>query len=207
MKPIDSMDVLRSKLGEPHSLTQQKIASQLFADAQAFIRQSPLVFMSTRDAEGGTTVSPKGDAPGFVRVIDEHTLLIPERPGNKLLHGLSNILETGSIGLLFTIPGTEETLRVNGSAALYEDEDQCKAMEANGKPALLLIKVEVEQCFFHCAKAFKRSKAWQPDTWPEPMKIKFGQQIARNAAKNKLGRAAIAVAVDAAVKADYKHNL
>ena len=206
MKRIESLEQLRNLLGEPHSLTQQKISPALTPEARGFIEQSALVFMATGGDED-VTVSPKGDQPGFVRIVDDNTLLIPERPGNKLLHGLSNILHTGRIGLLFVMPGTEETLRVNGSAALYEDKDICGELSANGKPALLVIKVDVKECFFHCAKAFKRSKAWQPEHWPEPQKIKFGEQIARNAASGKLSRAAVAKAVDTAVKADYKFNL
>lgn len=206
MRRIESIEQLRSLLGEPLSLTQQKISPELTPEARDFIARSPLLFIAT-GGEENVTVSPKGDQAGFVRILDDHSLLIPERPGNKLLHGLCNILSTGSIGLLFMIPGTEETLRVNGRAALYEDKEVCREMTANGKPALLLIKVEVKECFFHCAKAFKRSKAWQPESWPEPQKIKFGAQIARNAAQGKLSRAAIAKAVDAAVKVDYKINL
>lgn len=206
MKRIESLDQLRSLLGEPHSLTQQKISSALTPEAHDFIRKSSLLFMATTGGED-TTVSPKGDQPGFVRVLDDNTLLIPERPGNKLLHGLSNILRTGRIGLLFVCPGTEETLRVNGSAALYEDKATCRDMAANGKPALLVIKVQVNECFFHCAKAFKRSKAWQAEDWLEPQKIKFGAQIARNAVRGKVSQAAVAKVVDAAVKADYKMNL
>lgn len=207
MKRIESVEQLRNLIGQPHSLTQQKISPELTPEAREFIGKSALLFMASAGSLDELTVSPKGDLPGFVRVLDDHTLLIPERPGNKLLHGLCNILSTGSIGLLFVIPGTEETLRVNGSASLYEDEEICQDMAANGKSALLLIKVDVKECFFHCAKAFKRSNAWQPASWQAPMKINFGKQIARNAASDKLSRAAIALAVDAAVQVDYKMNL
>lgn len=206
MKRIESIEQLRGLLGKPHALTQQKISSALTPEAQDFIAKSALLFIAT-SGDDAATVSPKGDQPGFVRVVDDNTLLIPERPGNKLLHGLGNILRSGRIGLLFVIPGTEETLRVNGTAALYEDKDICRQMASNGKPALLLIKVQVDECFFHCAKAFKRSKAWQPDDWQAPLKINFGEQIARNAVRGKVRRAAIAKAVDAAVKVDYKINL
>lgn len=206
MKRIESIEQLRNLLGEPHSLTQQKISSELTLEARDFIGRSALVFIATTGGDD-VTVSPKGDQAGFVRIVDDRTLLIPERPGNKLLHGLSNILRTGSIGLLFVIPGTEETLRVNGNAFLFEDKETCRDMAANGKPALLLINVDVKECFFHCAKAFKRSKSWQPASWQAPQKISFGEQIARNAAGGKLGRAAVAKAVDTAVKLDYKINL
>lgn len=206
MNRIESIDQLRELLGKPHSLTQQKISTKLTAEAQAFIEKCPLMFLAT-SGSNGVTVSPKGDGPGFVQVVDKQHLLIPERPGNKLLHGLSNILQSGDVGLIFVIPGTEETLRINGHAQLFQDETICQDMSANGKAALLLIKVEVKECFFHCAKAFKRSKAWQADSWQAPVKVNFGAQIANNTGRNKISRAAIAMAVDAAVKADYKHNL
>ncbi|KAA1193020.1 pyridoxamine 5'-phosphate oxidase family protein [Pseudohalioglobus sediminis] len=207
MKRIETVDELRQLIGEPHSLVQHKISPVLTPEARDFISRSPLLFMATKDDVNRVTVSPKGDVAGFVRVGDEHTLLIPERPGNKLCHGLGNILRTGSVGLLFTLPGTEETLRVNGRAQLYEDDETCGEMSANGKPALLLIRVEVEECFFHCAKAFKRSKSWQPETWQQPLKVNFGKQIARNSGRGKVSGAAVAIAVDAAIKADYKNNL
>lgn len=207
MKRIESVEQLRNLIGQPHSLTQQKISPELTPEARDFISKSTLLFMASAGSQEDLTVSPKGDLPGFVRVLDDRTLLIPERPGNKLLHGLCNILNTGSIGLLFVIPGTEETLRINGRASLYEDEAMCREMAANGKPALLLLKVDVKECFFHCAKAFKRSNAWQPASWQAPVKVNFGQQIARNAASDKISRAAIAIAVEAAVKVDYKINL
>ncbi|MBB3048720.1 hypothetical protein FHR99_002994 [Litorivivens lipolytica] len=207
MQRIESEQALRTLLGEPHDLVKQKISGELFEEAEAFISKSPLLLIATSGSSGNVTVSPKGDAEGFVRIVDKNTLLIPERPGNKLLHGLSNILETGNIGLLFIVPGTEETLRINGKATLYKDERLCKDMAANGKPALLLIQVEIAECFFHCAKAFKRSKTWQPEAWQKPLNIKFGKQIARNTGQGKLKQAAIAMAVDAAVNADYKKNL
>lgn len=206
-QPITSVDQLRKLMGEPHDLTAKKIYSQMFPEAVEFIARSPLLFMSTSDAQGQVTVSPKGDASGFVRVVDERTLLIPERPGNKLLHGLGNILESGEIGLIFILPGTEETLRVNGRAALYADEDLCDEFAANGKPAQLIIEVTVRECFFHCAKAFKRSKTWQPESWPEKQKISFGKIIAANTAGNVVSAKAIGLAVDQAVKYDYKKNL
>lgn len=207
MRRIDTLDELRDLLGQPHPLTKQKITTELTPEAISFIQQCPLLFLATVNEQGTVTVSPKGDPSGFVHVVDVHTLYIPERPGNNLLHGLSNLLNNGKIGLLFVLPGTEETLRVNGKAALYQDEELCRDMAANGKPARLVIKVEITECFFHCAKAFKRSKAWEASSWPPPKKIQFGKQIARNAGKNAVSRAAIAVAVDAAVKSDYKKNL
>jgi PPOX class probable FMN-dependent enzyme len=205
---ITTLDELRKLLGSPHPLTESKIYSEINPTAKDFIETSPLVFVATSDADGQPTVSPKGDHAGFVKVIDQHTLLIPERPGNKLLHGLSNIIENGKIGLIFLAPGTEESLRVNGSCEIFHDEQQCQEFTANGKPALLVMKVTVEQCFFHCSKAFKRSKAWQPDTWPSQHKVSFGEQIAnQKVGKGKLAAKVLAKVVDAAVDVDSKKNL
>lgn len=208
MKQISDLTRLREIVGKPHPLTVSKIYKQLDETAVEFIAKASLLFIATGSQDGAMTVSPKGDAPGFVHVVDEQTLRIPERPGNKLLHGLSNILETGRVGLVFLIPGTEETLRINGRCALYEDTAQCEAMAANGKAALLFLEVTVEQCFFHCAKAFKRSKAWQPEQWQSPVKVSFGKQIAEaKLGKGKLASKALAAVVDQAVKSDYKKNL
>ncbi len=207
MKRIGNQEELRALLGKPHPLTEKKIYDHLFPAAREFLGLSPLVFMATADAAGNATVSPKGDAPGFVKVLDDRTLLIPERPGNKLLHGLSNILETGKVGLIFIIPGTEETLRINGECGLYTDKQLCEELAANRKPALLLMRVEVRQCFFHCAKAFRRNGVWDPDTWPEPVRVSFGKQIAGNAGLGGIAEVALSKIVDQAVKSDIKKNL
>lgn len=207
MAEIKTLDALRDRLGQPHSMTQQKIYDALFDEAVDFIARAPLLFMATVSKDGAATVSPKGDGPGFVHVDDDGTLLIPERPGNKLAFGLTNILETGRIGLIFLIPGTEETLRVNGTCVLDDDPALCAKLEARGQDAILVMRVSVEECFFHCAKAFKRSQTWQPDSWGDAFKINFGEMMARNAGGNKLKQKAVEVAVNQAVKQDYKHNL
>ena len=207
MQRIQTTEQLRAMLGDALPLTRNKIYDHVFADAAAFIAKTPLIFVATSDRQGQPTVSPKGDAPGFVQVEDEHTLLIPERPGNKLLHGFCNILDTGQIGLIFVLPGTGETLRINGTAQLFHDPDTCAAMAANGKDALLVTRVSVRECFFHCAKAFKRSHAWEPQAWSEPLKLSFGKQIAQKSAGNKIARKALEMAIDQAVNLDYKKNL
>ncbi|MEN8722070.1 MAG: MSMEG_1061 family FMN-dependent PPOX-type flavoprotein [Alphaproteobacteria bacterium] len=207
MAQIKTVEALRDRLGNPHTLTQQKIYDHLFEEAVAFIGRAPLAFMATVSGEGEPTVSPKGDGPGFVRVEGTDTLLVPERPGNKLAHGLTNIIETGKIGLIFLIPGMEETLRVNGTCVLDDDAALCADMAARGQDAVLVMHVSVEECFFHCAKAFKRSQTWTPDSWPEPISISFGDIIARNAGGNKVKQKAVEIAVNQSVKLDYKKNL
>jgi len=207
MAEIKTIEQLREKMGTPHKMTQQKVYDHLFVEAQDFIAKSPLLFLATRDKDGMPTVSPKGDAAGFVEVMDERRLLIPDRPGNKLLFGMTNIIETGTVGLIFLIPGMEETLRISGRCIIRDDADLCERLAARNRPAELVLDVAVETCFFHCAKAFKRSETWAPDSWPEPVKISFGDIIARNASKSKTAQFAIKKAVDIGVSADYKKNL
>jgi uncharacterized protein len=146
--------------------------------ARGYIAESPFLVMSTSDGHGRTDASPKGDAPGFVLVEDDRTLVIPERQGNTLAFGLTNILQNPLVGLLFFIPGTTETLRVNGRAELDTDPELLERLAARGKPAVLGMRVHVEQVFFHCAKAFIRSQLWKQETWPPKRKISFGKIVA-----------------------------
>ena len=162
---IASVEQLRQVIPAPSPVVQRKVSNQLDSHAQQFIAESPLVFVSTSDRQLNLDVSPKGDLPGFVRVEDPSTLLIPERPGNRLTYGFQNIIETGSIGLIFVIPGVRETLRVNGSAVITRDPELLARFVANDKPALLCTRVTIKECFFHCAKALIRSKLWLPEAW------------------------------------------
>lgn len=152
-------------IGEPLDFVRAKIASELDEVMKAFIARSPLLFVSTIDANGHIDVSPKGDPGGFVQADDRDNLLIPERPGNKLTFGFRNILRNGQIGLIFVVPNQRETLRVKGLASLHSDPEVLNLMKVNGKPALLYTRVEVRECFFHCGKALIRSKLWQPEFW------------------------------------------
>jgi PPOX class probable FMN-dependent enzyme len=148
-------------------------------------------------------VSPKGDAPGFVAVDDERTLLIPDRKGNKLVFGLQNILATGQIGVIFVVPGTTETLRVNGRAELTSDPAVCERLAARGQNALLAIRVTVEECFFHCGKALIRASLWKPETWPKDLRVSFGKMLAPKFG----GDEALAEQIDRAIEDDYRENL
>ena len=131
----------------------------------SFIERCPFLVLSTSDRSGRVDASPKGDAPGFLSVVDEKTLLIPDRPGNRLAYGHLNVLENPQVGLLLVIPNTSETLRINGKAELSADPELLESLAARGKPAVLAIRVTVEECFFHCGKAFIRSGLWKPDEW------------------------------------------
>ena len=201
---ISSIEELRAVVGEPTAGLELKIYDELFDEACEFIARSPFLVLSTSDHAGNQDASPKGDAPGFVVVEDSKTLLIPDRPGNRLVYGHTNILEQPKVGILFVIPGTTETLRVNGRASLHADVELLDRLAARGRPAILAIRVQVDQCFFHCSKAFIRSALWKSETWPEKRTLSFGAMFAR-----RLGTKdpAVARTIDDAVAEDYRTNL
>ncbi len=200
---IATLADLRARLGEPHPLTPAKVSEKLGDAERSFIARSPFLVLSTSDRAGRQDVSPKGDPAGFVLVSDERTLLIPDRKGNKLLYGLKNLLENPRVGVLFLVPGTGETLRVNGRAELTTDPALLARLSARAAPALLAIRVSVEECFFHCAKAFLRAELWKPETWPERQRISFGQQIVERTGQD----AKLAPLIDASVEQDYEKGL
>lgn len=164
---VTSEEALRTLVGQPSELAIRKEISYLDAHCRAFIARSPFVLIATSGASGRADVSPKGDPPGFVQVLDEHRLVIPDRPGNRRLDGMRNLLENPHVGLLFLIPGLEETLRVNGRAWIIRDEEVLARCAVMGKRPTLALGVYAEECFIHCAKAFKRAQLWQPDQWPD----------------------------------------
>ncbi|GGJ31217.1 pyridoxamine 5'-phosphate oxidase family protein [Deinococcus roseus] len=155
--------------GEPSPLVKNKKRTALDEHARNFIAHSPFLVLSTSDQDGLCDASPKGDAPGFVQVLDDHTLLIPERPGNRLADGYRNVLSNPHVGLIFFIPGKSETFRVNGSARIITDPEHLETMQVQGKVPKLALAVTVEECFAHCGKAVLRSKLWgdREDTAPE----------------------------------------
>jgi hypothetical protein len=159
---------LREIVGVPASSAVKKERTALDAHCRAFIARSPFLLMATAGPDGRCDVSPKGDAPGFVLVLDDRRLVIPDRPGNKRLDGMKNLLANPHIGLIFLVPGREETLRVNGRAWITRDPDLLRRSVVQHKTPLLAIGVEVEQCFLHCAKAFRRSQLWAHGQWPGP---------------------------------------
>ncbi len=176
---IRTSEELRELIGEPHELAPLKVFRELEDTARGFIERSPFLLLSTSDAEGNQDVSPKGDPPGFVEIEDDRTLLIPDRPGNKLLFGLANILSNSHVGILFMVPGTGETLRVNGRAEITRDPELMQRLAARGKPAKLAIRIMIDEWFFHCPKAFMRSKLWESSSWPERQRISFGKLLAK----------------------------
>src|SRR5271167_1719346 len=200
---IESAAQLEALLGLPSPLTPQKLLPALDEAAIDFIGRSPFLVLATADAQGNQDASPKGDGPGFVAVEDEHTLVIPERKGNRLMFSLRNILANPQVGIIFLVPGTDETFRVNGTAELSDDPDLLVRLTARGAPALLAIRVTVHECFFHCAKAFIRSQLWKPESWPERRKISFGKLLTAKVG----GGDDLARQIDQAIDQDYKDNL
>jgi PPOX class probable FMN-dependent enzyme len=163
---IKSEGELREVVGAPGARAALKERSALDEHCRAFIARSPFLLMATSGPDGSCDVSPKGDVPGFVLALDERHLVIPDRPGNKRLDGMTNLIANPHVGLIFLVPGREETLRVNGRAWITRDPELLRRSVVRGKVPLLAIGVEVDQCFLHCAKAFRRSQLWQHDQWP-----------------------------------------
>jgi len=165
---VASLEELRGivEAPPPGARTLLKERATLDVHSRAFIALSPFLLMATADSEGRCDVSPKGDAPGFVQVLDDRRLIIPDRPGNRRLDGMQNLVRNPHIGLIFLVPGREETLRVNGRAWITRDPEMLRRSIVQGKTPLLVLGVEVEQCFFHCAKASIRSHLWAHDQWP-----------------------------------------
>ena len=134
--------------------------------------------MGTSDREGRQDVSPKGDGVGFVKVLGDSTLLVPERIGNRLAFGFRDIIETGMVGLIFVVPIVKETVRVYGRARISHDPELLAALSSQWKPATLCTIVDVHECFFHCGKAFIRSKLWRPDSWPKDTGVDMAKPLA-----------------------------
>jgi uncharacterized protein len=162
---IASPEELRALLGEVMPRAAVKERARLHERDREWIAHSPFLVICTSDAEGNCDASPKGDPPGFVTVIDDRTLAIPERPGNRRGDGYFNILANPHVGLLFLIPGRNETLRVNGRARLVRDAPYFDEMLVKGHRPILAMEIAIDTIFFHCAKAFMRSALWRPETW------------------------------------------
>jgi len=202
---IRTVEELRGVIPDPPAMMHETIYPELNPYARAFVERSPFLLLSTSDAAGNADTSPKGDAPGFARIVDEHTLLIPDRPGNKLAKGHLNLLENPQVATLFLIPGTPETLRVNGRAEITRDPQLLEQLSARSRPAVLAIRLHVEECFFHCAKAFLRAQLWKPETWPERHRVSFGKMFAERLKAPDVPAAA--ASIDAAIEDDYRENL
>jgi PPOX class probable FMN-dependent enzyme len=175
---IETLEELVAVCGEPEDTTRTKILNHLDQHCRTFISLSPFVLIGTTDTAGNCDVSPRGGPSGFVEVLDPHRLVFADAKGNRLADSLRNICETGRAGLLFMIPGMNETLRVNGRACLTEDPQiLARHMVQEGRPPKLAVGVDVEVAFLHCAKALIRSGLWREDAWPDRDRLPRPAQI------------------------------
>jgi PPOX class probable FMN-dependent enzyme len=162
-RTIGSEDELRAIIGSPSELVAGKIADRLNHLIRQFVERSPFVCVATTRPDGGLDVSPRGDPPGFARILDERTLLLPERPGNRIADTLTNLLHDPRIGLLFLIPGVGDSLRVNGRAVVVDDPELLAGSTVDGKVPRLGIVVTIEEAYTQCSKALIRSDLWNPE--------------------------------------------
>lgn len=162
---VTSADELRDLLGPVAEVPKNKDRTRLHELDRQWLRVSPFCLVATCSADGRCDVSPKGDPPGFTHVLDDTTIVIPERPGNRRADGFHNILENPHVGLLYLIPGRGDTLRINGRARLLRDAPFFDALIVKGHRPQLALLVEIEQIFHHCPKAFLRSGLWTPESW------------------------------------------
>lgn len=167
MKTIASVDELRQHYGQKSARAAAKEVAALDGHCRNLIAHSPFVLIGSSDGNGNADVTPKGDRPGFVAVLDDTTLAIPDRPGNNRLDTWENVLVNPAVGLLFLIPGMDETLRVNGVASITVDEELRQRFSVDGKVPASVLLVEVKTAYMHCAKAFMRSELWKPASWPD----------------------------------------
>jgi PPOX class probable FMN-dependent enzyme len=170
---------LRELVGTPVERAVKKVRASLHQHQRSWIAASPYFVIATSDASGRCDVSPKGDPPGSVHVVDDATLVIPDRPGNKRVDSFLNVLSNPHVALLFVVPGRLETLRVNGRARLIREAPFFDDLVVKGHRPSLALLVEIEEVFFHCPKASKRSSVWQPETWPDPTSLPSTAQLSK----------------------------
>lgn len=175
---IETPDQLTALLGEPLPRVRDKARPALHELDREWLAASPFCLVATSAADGSCDVSPKGDPPGFVRVLDDTTVAVPERLGNKRADGYRNVLSNPHVGLISIVPGRGDTLRINGRAHLVSDAPWFDDMVVKGHRPVLALVVEVDEVFHHCAKAFMRSRLWHPETW-DPMAVGSRPQIAK----------------------------
>lgn len=164
---ITTMEALAERYGAPKPSSLNKESAAMTPLEQEFVRQSPFYLLATSAPDGSCDVTPRGDPPGAVQVLDEHMLVLPDRVGNKRVDSLRNLVTNPQVGLLFLIPGGDETLRINGTATLCTYAPLLESLTMRGRPAELAIVVRTEAVFMHCARAFRRSALWSPEAWPK----------------------------------------
>lgn len=168
---LTSRDDLRKIVKQPSRYVENKVIDHIDPLSARFIAASPLAILGTRRADGGVDQTPRGDPPGFIKVLDQNTLALPDRPGNNRMDAIENILRDDAVGLLFLIPGHGDTLRISGRARVVNDTGLSEQLAVNGRPAGLAILIQVQRVLAHCPKAFIRSRAWHPDDWPDTSNV------------------------------------
>jgi len=186
IRTIGSVEELREVIGEPAEIIRAKLADHLNDLTRQFIESSPFLCIGTARPDGGLDVSPRGDPRGFVRILDDTTLLLPERPGNRLADTLTNLLVDPRIALLFLIPGVGDTFRVNGTAVITDDRELLEPSEVEGKVPKLGIIVTVKEAYTQCAKAILRSDLWNPENHIKRSDLPSSGEILRSLSKPDL---------------------
>ncbi len=204
---FDSEEALREFIGRPHDLAVAKAIDHLDKYCRAFIARSPFLTIGTAAANGRGDVSPRGDQPGFVQVLDDHTLFIPDRPGNNRLDTMANIIANPNVGVLFLVPGFEDCLRVNGRASIVADDVLLEAATVKGKTPRIGIRVAVDEAYLHCAKAIRRAKLWDPDSLHERRELpSLGKMILEQTAAAP-PPAEVVAEVDEYIEENYRTEL
>ncbi|GAA2802940.1 MSMEG_1061 family FMN-dependent PPOX-type flavoprotein [Saccharopolyspora taberi] len=193
---------LREFVSEPNRAIAEKAIDHIDAESGRFIAASPFFLLATTAADGTCDVSPRGDPPGSVLVLDEHTLAFGDRKGNRRLDSLRNVLQQPQVGMLFIVPGVGETLRVNGTAEIVADAPYLPRLAVEGVVPTLAVRIHVRELFLHCRKAFARSSLWKPESWPDKKSLPTPGQLARSQTGSKVP----AKVIDAALNADARFN-
>lgn len=193
---------LREFVGEPSRAIAEKSIDHVDAESARFIAASPLFLLATTARDGSCDVSPRGDPAGSVLVLDDRTLAFGDRKGNKRLDSLRNVVEHPRVGMLFLVPGTGETLRVNGTARVVVEAPYQERLAVRGVVPQLAVEVAVEELFLHCAKAFARSALWDPASWPGRDAVPSAGQLVRS----QSGTTVPAAVIDAALRVDEEVN-
>jgi hypothetical protein len=185
-RTITDPDELREVVGRPAALVAAKIADRLNALTRQFVERSPFVCVATAHPQGGLDISPRGDPAGFVRILDDRTLLLPDRPGNRIADTLTNLVTDPRIALLFLIPGVGDTFRVNGRASIVDDPELLAPSTIDGRAPRLGILVSIEECYTQCPKALIRSDLWNPEGYVDRSELPSSGQILRAVADPEL---------------------
>ncbi|RJG43417.1 MULTISPECIES: pyridoxamine 5'-phosphate oxidase family protein [unclassified Mesorhizobium] len=203
MEFIETSEDLRKLYKAPGDGAVRKELRALDGHSKGFLGKSPFVLIGSSDGEGNADVTPKGDKPGFVEILDDTTIAIPDRPGNNRLDTLENVVRNPAVGLLFLIPNMNETLRINGTARITADNTLRERLAVDGRPPISVMVVSIKAVYMHCAKAFMRSELWKPESWHDRATLPTLGQILRD----QLALADSADATDKWLDESYKKSM